>query len=407
MKECVVLDSWSRHWIVPHEAPGIQHFPDRMEFRMVTRHGMVDLEMPCLLTSSATGVPTVLIPQSETGENVEYFPQAYLTTAGCRIHTQRGHTTITTPGGRTYVLEVYQGMSYFRRSSLIRLLRTLPDLIGAEPSLPYVFDSVVNDDFLTHIQSGRDPVRKVYAPRHAGGNPYNQRRWAARQLGITSPAAGEYSVGMDLLWGWRIPRTEIEVMEIYAPAVPLERRTFIFTVQPGDIQRNLYGLFLDVQGEFDRLRLTYLTFGTQLRFAAIPPEPPPLVIERWGRELEQALVGAHHFTVEAWTPTQIRIQGPLRDAIVQAVSLLDEWRSPMTERDLIVAINIFPDVSSAVPSSATSSANPVGSTMGINPSAAATAGPGNAAIPREDPSSAPSAASSATGHGAPAGGSLS
>ena len=83
-------------------------------------------ECLCHKETSKKGVPTVYVPRTPSGDNIDLFPEGFLWERGCVI-TRGDILTVRSPKGREIKVKTWGSMPYISKNELNQLLLDLPE----------------------------------------------------------------------------------------------------------------------------------------------------------------------------------------------------------------------------------------------------------------------------------------
>ena len=114
----MALDSWANVWLRHEKSKKPKAaYTDTLQLA----HG----ECQCRKETLRKGVPTVYVPGSKDGENIDLFPEGFLWARGCSI-TRGDHLTVDTPKHRVLTTKLEAGRPYITKDHLELILAQLP-----------------------------------------------------------------------------------------------------------------------------------------------------------------------------------------------------------------------------------------------------------------------------------------
>ena len=111
------LDSWANVHLI-HQKARHCTYTDTLSLA----HGGTK----CYRSTGRKGVPIVMVPWIEDGDNIDLLPESFLLKRGCEL-TKGKDQRLTTPKGQVIILQIWGDMPYLLKSDLQRVLDDLPD----------------------------------------------------------------------------------------------------------------------------------------------------------------------------------------------------------------------------------------------------------------------------------------
>ena len=93
----MALDSWANVWLKHVKDKPESYFQDTLHLAYGKCH--------CHKETSAKGVPTVHVPWTPSGDNIDLFPEGFLWERGCNI-TRGDDLVVRTPAGREFQVQM-------------------------------------------------------------------------------------------------------------------------------------------------------------------------------------------------------------------------------------------------------------------------------------------------------------
>lgn len=122
-RNCVALDSWANVWLKHKKDKPVSYYQDVLHLAHCQCH--------CHRETSLKGVPIVYVPWSKSNENIDLFPEGFLSERGCII-TRGDDVIVRTPKGREFQIQMWGNMPYIKKDELQLILSDLTEyhLVG-------------------------------------------------------------------------------------------------------------------------------------------------------------------------------------------------------------------------------------------------------------------------------------